>query len=336
MYSYSSSTTRSIPIYLFFILTVISMSSFIGIHQVSGDALIVQISQPTNSSEVSESIIVRGHVPGLATNDNSKVRIKIDQGDWESVDSAVEKDGCCHWAWAWNTKQVIDGEHRVCVKASDGSKWTEQSWVLIKTNNGISAESTTEDDFEIAGQNGYFVIGGGAILIVVPIIAIAIKRRNSASKDAVCGTQWGTGAQNPQQAQQGAVTPTLPQGAARPAIQQTQQVTQVQPTYQQPGMQAAVPNYPSPPSPQTYQQPIPQAAPQTQAVQPVPQQPQQQVQQQYYQQQPQQAPAAMPQQSVQIPQQQIPQSNRWRCPGCWHDVDEGFVFCTNCGTKKPV
>jgi len=109
----------------------------------------------------------------------TKVELKIDHGSWLEVSySTLSGD----WSYNWDTTGLTAGDHIITVRAYDGELHSDVASVTVSVKGDEAGEGDSDDgddDFEIAGMNGYVVMGGStvAVVAVLGIAFLLVKRR---------------------------------------------------------------------------------------------------------------------------------------------------------------
>jgi len=138
---------------------------------------VVTIDSPEEGQELKGMI----RIHGTATDDVAVmgVVVRIDGGEWSNA------EGANNWEYVWDTRDVENGLHTIEVKAYDAGSESDVASVTVAVNN---REKDNDDDFEIAGQDGYMVVGGAgaAAVVVVAGVLVAAMRKKKGSESVSC------------------------------------------------------------------------------------------------------------------------------------------------------
>jgi len=142
----------------------------------------VTIDQPVEGGEFSGTIQLSG-TAGDLDGAVEKVELSVDGGGWEEV------EGTDSWSYQLDTTKLEDGEHTLAVKAFDGERYSDEENLTITVKNaGGSEDSGDDDDFEIAGMNGYQVVGGSVgALAVLGLAAVVLLKKKGKESCPDCG-----------------------------------------------------------------------------------------------------------------------------------------------------
>jgi len=136
---------------------------------------ILVIEQPTSNVVVSGEILIRGTVSDDKDAIES-IEIRIDDGEWDSIDSAVS------WEYLWNTTQYDGGTHIIYARCYDGITYSNLDSVRVYVQNQIQddvpIDSSEEQNEVITESNDMMLyyygiigllcfVGFAAILLVV-------------------------------------------------------------------------------------------------------------------------------------------------------------------------
>lgn len=137
----------------------------------------VLIDSPYDGGQVGGMVKVEG---ASIDDDGSvvSVEIKIDDGNWQPV------SGTTSWSYDWDTTIVEEerGDHSITVRAFDGELHSEEESITVTVDNKqytYGPDNGGDDDFEIAGVNGYVMVGGGIAAVVggCAVTFFLVKRR---------------------------------------------------------------------------------------------------------------------------------------------------------------
>ncbi len=107
------------------------------------------------------------------------VEWRVDDGSWKQATDTES------WTFIWDTvsDKLEDGEYALQVRAFDGILYSDEETMTLTLENGPPPGDSgkgggDDDDFEIAGQDGYLVLGGAAVAVVTALgLAFYLKRR---------------------------------------------------------------------------------------------------------------------------------------------------------------
>lgn len=116
----------------------------------------VKITFPVNLSVVSGTTTITG-VASDEDGSIEKVEIQIHNGSWQDVQATAS------WTYAWNTKEMDNGEYIIRVRSYDGTDYSPEVSITVTVNN---KEDSDDDGMEIAGIDA---------IIVIPIIIACIS-----------------------------------------------------------------------------------------------------------------------------------------------------------------
>ncbi|TET90281.1 MAG: hypothetical protein E3J35_07215 [Methanomassiliicoccales archaeon] len=129
-----------------------------------------RITNPAEGETISGEYTITGttHDPdGKA----ERVEISIDQGDWVGV------DGILSWNHTWETTNVSNGNHTICVRAYDGTNYSVNVSVTVVVDN-----PPPKDPLDYLFWTTVALI---VVVLLIVITFILIKRRKAKSREKV-------------------------------------------------------------------------------------------------------------------------------------------------------
>lgn len=113
----------------------------------------------------------------------AKVEISINNGSWSRTN--LLSNG--KWNYSWNTENMPNGTYNISARAYDGMLYSDIVTVAVNVREGNATGSPPDDDddeFELAGMNGYAVVGGGtAAVVAVGAVALVLLKRRKEDED---------------------------------------------------------------------------------------------------------------------------------------------------------
>jgi len=123
----------------------------------------VKIDEPDPGDTLDGIVDIRGK----ASDDSgvAKVEISINNGSWSRA-NLVDGE---KWNYTWDTGSIANGTYNISARAFDGMLYSDIVTVVVNVREGNATAQGDDDDdeFEIAGMNGYAVVGGGILLIII-------------------------------------------------------------------------------------------------------------------------------------------------------------------------
>lgn len=102
--------------------------------------LVLTITDPSNEETVNGTILIKGEVTPLSSEDNSQILIRIDNGTWEESTGRAFFLNTCLWQYTWMSQSVENGQHIISSKAFDGQNWSNIATIEITVENEVSAD----------------------------------------------------------------------------------------------------------------------------------------------------------------------------------------------------
>ncbi len=140
----------------------------------------VEISSPQDGIEISGTITIRGEAAD-PEGSLEKVELSIDGAAWQ------ELEGSTSWSFDWDSTTVEDGEHEFEVRSFDGSQYSETVKLSLSVKNEkeapVEQDDGGDDDFELAGMNGYLVLGGAGILVLMLAFGVLLVMRRGSEDE---------------------------------------------------------------------------------------------------------------------------------------------------------
>ena len=99
-------------------------------------------------------------VHGIASDDEGVkvVQVRIDEGKWHDATDTGWHHPWSTWVFEWNTKEVENGEHKVCARAFYGELYSELDCVIVIVENEKGG-GAPPDGFQATAP----IVGGGAV-----------------------------------------------------------------------------------------------------------------------------------------------------------------------------
>ena len=155
-------------------------------------SFVIELPQPNQKPSITmddpkEGELIEGiyTIKGNAEDDKqiAAVDLRIDDGNWILVSYAANTQ---EWNYNWDTSKFEAGTHSITVRAFDGELYSEELTVSVSiATEEEPAESGDDesDDFEIAGVNGYAVLGGSSLTLVMVLAAVFLFLRREEEDD---------------------------------------------------------------------------------------------------------------------------------------------------------
>jgi len=96
----------------------------------------IEIWSPSEDETVSGRCVIEGMASPIPSGENSKILIRIDDGEWEDVEDSLCMWDICSWEYNWNTYLIENGPHTIHAKAFNGRSWSEPVLINVIVENG--------------------------------------------------------------------------------------------------------------------------------------------------------------------------------------------------------
>lgn len=123
----------------------------------------ITISTPANNSKVSGIVTFSG-IANDPDGTIHNVEVSIDDGDW------INATGTTEWSYTWDSNDLVNGEHIIRIRSSDGTNYSKIDTISVKVEN--------KDDEDSEGSG--FIPGFGAAAVVGAIgfvLTLTFKKR---------------------------------------------------------------------------------------------------------------------------------------------------------------
>ena len=97
--------------------------------------LIITITDPSIGETVNGTILIKGEVTPLTSEDDSQILIRIDNGSWEESTGRGYYLNTCLWQYTWMSQSVENGQHTIFTKAYDGENWSNIAQIDVTVEN---------------------------------------------------------------------------------------------------------------------------------------------------------------------------------------------------------